>query len=503
VYVVYVVYVLFCAAGYAFFVDTAPATSSVARRLLLTEPALGHIQGDMDKTRLAVLVVDDEPALREVLSLRMTDWGYDVRTAADIPEAERALDRQPPDLVLCDVQLPGGSGLDLLKHIKRLDDRIPVVMIRAHSDIDRAVEAMKSGAMDFLTKPLDYVMLQALLETAAGELRQRNESYSLNARLQSETGQAGMTGLVGQSRAMRELRRNVEVLASSDASAIFSGESGTGKEVVARAVHSLSARRDKPFVAINAAAIPEGLIESEVFGHEQGAFTGATKARAGVFELANGGTLFLDEIAEMPISLQPKLLRILEDGRARRLGGSKEIDFDVRVLAATNRSPAQAIRDGMLREDLFYRLSVFELKLPPLRDRADDVGLLAQHFIRELGRKHGLDVQGVSDTARQRLEAHSWTGNVRELRNVIERALIVARTGWIEPRHLPPYLQALKPGGEPTVTLPSGTTLAEAERVLIMQTLERVGNNKAEAARQLGLDVKTIRNKLRSYGQDA
>jgi DNA-binding NtrC family response regulator len=454
---------------------------------------------DMEKTRLAVLVVDDEPALREVLSLRIADWGYDVRTSADVAEAERELDRQQPDLVLCDVRLPGGSGLDLLKRIKRHDERMTVVMITAHADVDKAVEAMKSGAADFLTKPLDYVMLQALLEAAAGELRQRQESRSLDARLQNTNGTGG---LVGQTRSMRELRRMIEVVAGTDASAIITGESGTGKEVVARAVHNMSSRRDKPFIAINAAAIPEGLIESEVFGHEQGAFTGATRARPGCFELANGGTLFLDEIAEMPIALQPKLLRILEEGHARRLGGSKEIPFNVRVIAATNRNAAQAIREGQLREDLFYRLNVFELHLPALRDRVDDVGLLAQHFIRDFSKKHGMDVSGVGEAARQLLEAHAWTGNVRELRNVIERAVIVARTGWIEPRHLPPYIQALKPGGDPTVTLPAGTTLAEAERVLIMQTLERVGNNKAEAARQLGLDVKTIRNKLRSYGQD-
>jgi DNA-binding NtrC family response regulator len=453
----------------------------------------------MDTTRLAVLVVDDEPALREVLSLRIADWGCEVRTAADVAEAERELDRNPPDLVLCDVVLPGGSGLDLLKRIKRQDERIPVVMITAHGDIDKAVEAMKAGAADFLTKPLDYVMLQALLESAAGELRQRQESQSLDAHLKR---QHNAPGLVGQSRAMRELRRTIDTVASTDASAILTGESGTGKEVVARAVHALSTRHDKPFIAVNAAAIPEGLIESEIFGHEQGSFTGATKSRPGVFELANGGTLFLDEIAEMPIALQPKLLRILEEGKARRLGGSKEIPFDVRVLAATNRSVSQAIRDGQLREDLFYRLNVFEIKLPPLRDRSEDVGLLAQHFIREFGRKHSMDVHGVGEAARQLLEAHSWTGNVRELRNVIERAVIVARSGWVEPRHLPPYLQALRPGGEPTITLPAGSTLAEAERMLIMQTLERVGNNKAEAARQLGLDVKTVRNKLRSYGQD-
>jgi DNA-binding NtrC family response regulator len=453
----------------------------------------------METTPFSVLVFDDEDALREVLSLRIADWGFDVRTAADVAEGERELDRRRPDLVLCDVVMPGESGLELLKRIKRTDEKLPVVMMTAHGDVDGAVDAMKAGAADFLTKPLDYIVLRALIETLADDARQRRQSRTLDRQL---ARQEGAIAFVGQSRSIRELERVIDVLASSDASAIITGESGTGKEVVARTVHERSSRRDKPFIAINTAAIPEGLIESEVFGHEQGAFTGATKPRAGVFELANGGTLFLDEIAEMPISLQPKLLRILEDGRARRLGGSKEVSFDVRVLAATNRTPAQAIRDGQLREDLFYRLNVFELKLVPLRERADDIPLLAQHFVREFNRKHRLEVEGVNDAALELLGAHPWPGNVRELRNVIERAVIVARTGRIEPRHLPPYLQTLRAGGPPTLTLPAGTTLAEAERLLIEQTLQRVGNNKAEAARQLGLDVKTIRNKLRSYGRD-
>ncbi len=453
----------------------------------------------MDLPRLAVLVIDDEPALREVLSLRLADWGHDVRTVGDAAEAEREIDRQRPDLVLCDLVLPGSSGMELLKRIKRQDERLPVVMITAHGNVDGAVEAMKSGAADFLTKPLDYVTLFALLEVTAAGVRRRHESRSLETRLDRQSGDGRM---VGQSRSMRELHRTIESLASSNASAILTGESGTGKEVAARAIHAFSDRRDKPFVAINTAAIPEGLIESEVFGHEQGAFTGATRSRPGVFEMANGGTLFLDEIADMPMALQPKLLRVLEDGHARRLGGSRDIAFDVRVLAATNRPPAQAIREGRLREDLYYRLTVFEIALPSLRERIEDVPLLAQHFVREFGRKHSLDVEGVGDAARELLEAHAWPGNVRELRNVIERATIVARAGWIEPRHLPPYLQALRQGVRPTLTLPAGTTLAEAERLLILQTLERVGHNKAEAARQLGLDVKTIRNKLRTYGLD-
>jgi two-component system response regulator HydG len=450
-------------------------------------------------TRLNVLVVDDEPALREVLSLRITDWGHDVRAVADAAEGLRALEARPADVVLCDVVLPGSSGLALLHRIRERDQRLPVVMITAHGNIDGAVEAMKAGASDFLTKPIDHGVLRALLENTAREVRARLARRTLDAQLDRLKG----SGIVGATRVMRDLQRTVETLAGSDASAIITGESGTGKEVVARAIHLLSGRRDKPFIAINAAAIPDGLIESEVFGHEQGAFTGATRARAGCFELAEGGTLFLDEISEMPVALQPKLLRVLEDGRARRLGGGRDIRFDVRVLAATNRSVGQAIRAGRLREDLYYRLNVFELVIPPLRERTEDIALLAQHFVREFSRKHQLAVEGVADDARQVLEAHTWPGNVRELRNVIERAVIVARGGSIERRHLPPYFQALTPGAEPTLTLPAGTTLAEAERRLILQTLERVGDNKAEAARQLGLDVKTIRNKLHGYGPGA
>jgi DNA-binding NtrC family response regulator len=458
---------------------------------------------EIQPTRLAVLVVDDEPALREVLSLRIEDWGYGVTTAADASEAEQVLQRERPDLVLSDVVLPGSSGLDLLKRLKRHDEQLPVIMITAHGNIDAAVEAMKAGATDFLTKPLDYATLRALLDAAAADLWQRLNTRAMNAQLDHAAGAGvGVGGVVGQSREMRELYRLIELLASSDASAIITGESGTGKEVVARTVHALSDRRNGPFIAVNAAAIPEGLIESELFGHERGAFTGATRSRPGCFELANGGTLFLDEIADMPIGLQPKLLRILEDRRTRRLAGSAEIEFDVRVLAATNRAPAEAMRVGRLREDLFYRLNVFELALPPLRERSDDIPLLAQHFVREFGRKHKMPVEGVRDTALTRLRAYAWPGNVRELRNVIERAVIIAGSGWIEPQHLPPYLRTLKAGGPPTILLPAGTTLAEAERVLILETLERVGNNKAEAARQLGLDVKTIRNKLRSYGRD-
>jgi DNA-binding NtrC family response regulator len=445
-----------------------------------------------------VLVVDDEPALREVLSLRLGTWGHQVRAAADVAEAARALREERPDLVLSDVVLPDASGLELLRLVKGHDPAIPVIMITAHGHVETAVEAMKAGAADFLTKPLAYEALRAQLDAVAEDQRQHRQAGEV---LDALDRRPISHGLVGGSHAIRELLQLVKQLAATDASALLTGESGTGKEVVARAIHAQSARRDGPFIAVNAAAIPEGLIESEIFGHEVGAFTGATRSRPGCFELANGGTLLLDEIGEMPLSLQPKLLRILEDGRARRLGGSAELRFDVRVLAATNRPPDLAIREGRLREDLFYRLSVFEIPLPALRDRAGDTRLLARYFVRELARKHALPVAGIRDSACALLEAHSWPGNVRELRNAMERAVILAGTGWVEPHHLPAFLQAVAGGEEPVISLPAGTTWAQAEQELILRTLRRVGNNKAEAARQLGLDVKTIRTKLKAYGQ--
>ena len=450
----------------------------------------------MPENPLRVLVVDDEPAVREVLAVRIQGWGYAVRAAADMAETERQLREFVPDVVISDVVLGDTSGLDLLKRLKAGDPRRPVILITAHGSIDVAVEAMKGGAEDFLTKPLDYTKLHALLASMAAELRQRDWVRALESRLE----RAGLAGLVGESRPMRQVFDLIATLAASDASAIISGESGTGKEVVARAIHELSPRRDGPFVAVNAAAIPEGVSESELFGHEKGAFTGAVQARPGYFELADGGTLLLDEITEMPMALQPKLLRILETRRTRRLGGSKEIPFDVRVLAATNREPLAAVRNGLLREDLFYRLNVFEITLPPLRERLQDVPLLAQHFIHEFNRKHDMAVEGLREATRELLCSYAWPGNVRELRNVIERAVILAREGWIEPAHLPPYIRTAEVGTHPVVVVPIGTTIEKAERELILKTLEHVGHNKAEAARRLGIDVKTIRNKLRAYG---
>src|SRR5436190_16735845 len=448
----------------------------------------------MRKTK--ILIVDDEPAIREVLEMILQEWGYDVRLASDGAEARDLVESYDPEIVISDVVMPQLSGLDLLRLLKAGNPNRPVILVTAHASIDLAVESMKQGAQDFITKPMDYPKLRAILKAAESDIEMRTTSRKLTSQL--ERG-SGFGEFVGNSKAMREVYDLLQSLSSSDASAIITGESGTGKELAARTIHRLSSRADGPFIAVNSSAIPETLIESEVFGHEKGAFTGAVGVRPGCFELANGGTLFLDEIGEMPSLLQPKLLRVLEDGKVRRLGGKQEFAFDVRVIAATNTEPRNAIAEGKLREDLYYRLTVFTITLPPLRDRKEDIPLLAQHFIGEFDRKHGTNVEALRDDAMEMLTAYSWPGNVREFRNVMERAMILSRSEWIETSHLPPYLR--NPGAESSskIVLSLGITAADAERELILKTLEKTGHNKAEAARQLGLDVKTIRNKLKAY----
>jgi DNA-binding NtrC family response regulator len=397
--------------------------------------------------------------------------------------------------------MPETSGIELLKKLKAGDPHRPVLLVTAQGSIDIAVEAMKQGARDFLTKPLtDLPKLKTLLDDAERELEMRRKAKRLTARVEEE---GGLGDFVGSSKAIREVFQIVESVAQRDVSVMITGESGTGKEVVARTIHKMSRRESKPFLAINAAAIPESLIESELFGHERGAFTGAVATRQGVFEQANGGTLLIDEVAEMPMALQPKLLRVLADGRVRRLGGTYEFEFDVRVLAATNRDPIKAIEEGKLREDLYYRLNVVPIALPPLRARADDILLLVQHFVSEFNTKHRVEIEGVTDEAMAMLKAYPWPGNVRELRNVIERSVVLSKGEWIDEKGLPPYVRDPSLRSEKLVFSVGETTVADAERELILKTLEKAGNNKAEAARQLGVDVKTIYNKLKSYGIEA
>ena len=444
---------------------------------------------------LTVLIVDDEPAMRLVLEARLHGWGYQTVLARDAEEAERLVQSCDPEIVLSDVVMPGKSGLELLAALQAGNRDRPVILITAQGTIDMAVEAIKAGAQDFLTKPLDHAKLSAVLDAARDEIELRRASRKLAARVERDSG---FGAFVGASKRMKELYELLEAVAASDASAILTGESGTGKELAARAIHEHSERAHGPFVALNASAIPETLIESELFGHEKGAFTGAVTVRPGCFELAHRGTLLLDEIAEMPMALQPKLLRVLEDGKVRRLGGRQEFAFDVRVLAATNRDPREALQKGLLREDLYYRLNVFTVALPPLRERRDDIPILVQRFLREFNAKHKANVVALRPETLELLRVYSWPGNVRELRNVMERAVILAKGEWIEVSHLPPYLRHPEP--EAKIVLPTGATAAEMEKELILRTLEQTGNNKAEAARRLGLDVKTIRNKLKSYG---
>jgi len=445
-----------------------------------------------------ILVVDDDPAMREVLEMRLREWGYDVAVARDGKEGRQKAEALDPDIVISDVIMPQVSGMELLRVLKAGDSSRPVILITAEASIPQAVEAMTQGAKNYIEKPIDYAKLRSLLEDTEQEIDLRRESRRLA--LQIETG-AGFGEFVGTSRPMRKVYELIASISASDASVIVTGESGTGKELVARTIHELSPRSGGPFIALNAAAIPENLMESEIFGHEKGAFTGATGVRAGCFELADHGTLFLDEIAEMPLALQPKLLRVLEDRRVRRVGGGKEFQVDVRVLAATNREPREAVENGKLREDLFYRLNVLTVSLPPLRERTGDVGLLAEVFLRQFNAKHKRSVESFGGDTLERLEAYGWPGNVRELRNVLERAVILSKGPEIEPSHLPEYVREPAPAeardAGPTA---GGQTAAEAEKALILGTLEATGNNKAEAARRLGLDVKTIRNKLKSYG---
>ncbi|MGH9379159.1 MAG: sigma-54-dependent transcriptional regulator [Thermoanaerobaculia bacterium] len=448
--------------------------------------------------RTRILVVDDEEAMREVLRERLRAWGFAVRATDDCESALTGLEAFDPQLIISDVMLPDGSGVDLLDKLRELRPDLPVVLITAHGSVDLAVEAMKQGAHDFLTKPIDYDHLRSILQAALQQEQERRRTEETVTKIGED---ARLGALIGSSEAMTRVYDLIKEVADSEASVLITGESGTGKELVGRELHDRSRRSAGPFIAVNAAAIPRDLMESEIFGHERGAFTGATSMRHGCFELAHEGTLLLDEIAEMPLPLQPKLLRVLEDGRVRRLGGTREFEFDVRVLAATNRDANEARRGGQLREDLYYRLAVFEIQLPPLRERPEDLPLLCQHFIDRLNAKHGTEVEGIRDGALERLQRYPWPGNVRELRNLIERAVVLAKEGWIDTAHLPPYLEAGAVRRD-VIELRVGTTVAEAEKELILRTLAETDNNKAEAARRLGIDVKTVRNKLKSWGID-
>lgn len=445
-----------------------------------------------------VLIADDEESSRKGLKALLENWGYEVQEATDGQEALKKAAAFLPTVVISDVVMPGLDGLGLLEALQAELPFVAVILLTGHGTVETAVSAMKQGAYDYLTKPVDVPRLRLLVEKALEKGHALRDVALMRRRLQEVWG-AGK--LVGKSKPMQEVYRLVELAAPTSAPVLITGESGTGKELVARSLHDLSPRSKGPFVAVNCSAIPETLLESEIFGHEKGAFTGAQERRAGCFELAHGGTLFLDEIAEMIPATQAKFLRILQEGIVRRLGGKTEIQVDVRVVAATNKDPMKAMQDGTLREDLYYRLNVLTISLPPLRDRREDIPLLIQAFIEEFNGKYQKRIRSVDEAAQQALLGHAWPGNVRELRNTIERAVITCAGDLIAPTHLPPVLAGRTRTENPdAITLPVGTTVEDAERALILKTLAAVGNNKTRAAEILGVSLKTLHNKLHRYG---
>jgi len=451
-----------------------------------------------------VLIVEDEENERTGLSELISAWGYRAETAKDGSEGLEKISSWSPSIIVTDMKMPRMGGLELLERLANDGETRAVIVVTAQGTIDSAVQAMRMGAYDYITKPIDTNRLRTILQNASALLGTRTELEVTRRKLRD----AGSLGsLKGASKKMQEIFRLIEMVAPSTASVLITGASGTGKELVARTVHELSPRRNKPFVPINCAAIPETLIESEIFGHEKGAFTGALERRTGCFELAEGGTLLLDEIGEMPVATQAKLLRVLEDRKLRRLGSKVETTVDVRVLAATNKVPEEAVARGELRNDLFYRLNVFNIHMPPLREHKEDVPELVQALLGEMNTKHGRKVAGVSEAVLNMFRNYSWPGNVRELRNTLERAVIVCDGAVVETRHLPPGFgqTTVRTSAEDpdAVRLGVGTTVEEAEKLLILKTLEATSNNKTRAAEILGISLKTLHNKLKEYGSAA
>jgi len=440
-----------------------------------------------------VLIVEDDPATRVGLAELVGAWGFQTDVASNGEEAMEKITSFRPAIIVSDLVMPRMGGLELLRTLRDQLTDLTVILLTAQGTVDSAVEAMKEGAYDYLSKPVDPSRLRILLQKAVERQGTLREVKNLRRQLR-EQGTFGR--IVGNSPSIRAVYRVVEQAAPTSASVLIWGESGTGKELAAQTIHELSPRASFPFVAINCAAIPETLLESEIFGHEKGAFTGANDRRVGVFELAHRGTLFLDEIAEMQPATQVKLLRVLQERSFRRLGGRQEQSVDVRVITATNQNPTEAVRNGRLREDLYYRLNVFAIEIPPLRERREDVPLLIQRFLNEFNATNEKSIRGVDQEAMQILEQYPWPGNIRELRNVIERATILTETEFIGVRNLPPLLVTRGEETLPNITLTAGTTVDEAERRLILLTLDHMRNNKTRAAEVLGISLKTLHNKL-------
>jgi two-component system response regulator AtoC len=444
------------------------------------------------------LIVEDDPDAASMMAALVTTEGYSASTAHSLRDARRQLALQPPDLVLLDLRLPDGSGMALLDD-QTLIGNSEVVLMTGHASLETSIQALRYGAADYLIKPVSARQLQSILSRVM-------KPSVLQAEVQGlldELPRCGRFGhMVGKSEPMQLVYEQIARVAGTSVTVFITGESGTGKELVARTVHDLSRRRSRPFLAVNCGAIPPALIESEIFGHEQGSFAGAERQHQGFFERANGGTLFLDEITDMPPALQVKLLRVLESGTCIRVGSTTPIETDVRVVAATNRDPVQAVASGALREDLLYRLNVFPIELPPLRERRDDLPLLVSHFLREIGTREG-SPKHAAPSALKRLAGYGWPGNVRELRNVLQRAYVMTAGSEISDKWLPRD-QMVAPsasrGASTSVQIDIGTPLAAVERQVILATLEHFGHHKERTAAALGVSLKTLYNRLKEYG---
>ncbi|MBD3181380.1 response regulator [Candidatus Poribacteria bacterium] len=439
-----------------------------------------------------ILIVEDEPITRDVMQSLLEDWGYDTMSVSDGFEALDVIGTFRPSLVISNLVMPKMDGIELLRRLKHELSHVSVIILSSQGTVEKAVQAMREGAYDYLEKPIDIQRFQLLVEKAL----EREDILTRMELVNRDLQELGVFGdLTGKSTPMRRVYSLIEQISPSSASVLIYGESGTGKECVARTIHKMSPRHNETFITLNCAAIPDTLIESELFGHEKGAFTGADHRRAGCFELADRGTLFLDEIVEMKPDMQVKLLRVLEDAKFRRLGGKEYISVDVRILAATNKKIEKALEEGSLREDLYYRLKVFTIELPPLIDRKEDIPLLIARFIKEFNSKHGKEIKSVDNDTMQILLNHSWPGNVRELRNAIERAVIVCNDELIRLNHLPVDLQQ-NTQQIPSISINIGKTIKEIEKEVILKTLDYMEGNKTKTAKSLGISLKTLYNKL-------
>jgi two-component system response regulator HydG len=452
------------------------------------------------KAKNEIFVVDDDPAHRAMLRTLLGGWGYAVVEAEDGSTAIQKARERPFDLILMDIRMIKVSGLEALREIKSYNPAIPVVIMTAYASVDTALKALKNGAYDYLTKPLDFDELRLTLERAMDHTRLREENRLLKESLWDhfDTG-----NIIGRSAVMVKLLETVSQVAPSEATVLITGESGTGKEMIAGAIHFNSRRKDGPFIKLNCAAITESLLESELFGHEKGAFTGAYRKKGGRFVQAHGGSLFLDEISEMSLAMQVKLLRVLQEREITRVGGEESVTVDVRLIAATNKDLLQLMEREQFREDLYYRLNVVALTIPPLRERREDIPLLAQHFLRHFSEKNHKPIKGFTPQAMDRFIRHAWPGNVRELMNAVERGVVLSRSEYLGEEDLP-LIAAETPAGEKasaTDAIPTDMPLDEVEKVAIMKVLELSRGNKSEAARRLGITRKTLLKKLKSYGE--